>query len=468
MKELLISLDSQSRKPLYEQIYSFVKAEIRQGKIQSGERLPSSRALAGQLSVSRSTIDLDYEQLLSEGFLQSIPCKGYFVSDVTELYQLGGLEPSPEPVRKKVSQSYRYDFAVNGIDRDGFPLNAWRKISKAVLAGGDDSLFQMGDPQGEWELREAIASYLHHARGVNCGPEQIITGAGNDFLLMLLSVLLGRDKAIAMENPTYKSAYQCFKSLGHDVRAVSLDESGMRLDELIRSRAQIAYVMPSHQFPMGTIMPIGRRLQLLSWAAAAEGRFLIEDDYDSEFRYKGKPIPALQGYDTNDRVIYLGTFSKSMAPAIRISYMVLPKSLMNAYEERGRCFSATVSRMDQKILGTFLREGYFERHLNRMRAVYKNKHDLLLKQLRLLSNIFTVMGENAGVHVLVHFTGGMNEKEAVEKAAAEGIRVYGLSEYFIEETEAEESHTVLLGYASLEEEEIKNACAGLLRAWGIK
>lgn len=466
MKELLISLDSRSGKPLYEQIYTFIKEEIRNGKIPPGERLPSSRALARQLSVSRSTADLAYEQLTSEGYLQSVPCKGYFAGDVTELYQLGGMSRRAEPVQRKECPSYRYDFAISGIDRGGFPLNAWRKISKAVLAEEDSSLFHLGDPQGEWELREAIANYLHHARGVDCGPDQIITGAGNDYLLMLLSVLLGKDKPIAMENPTYKSAYQCFKSLGHPVCAISLDESGMRPDELGQSCAQIAYVMPSHQFPMGTVMPIRRRLQLLAWAAEVDGRFLIEDDYDSEFRYKGKPIPALQGYDKNDRVIYLGTFSKSMAPAIRISYMVLPKRLMAAYEQRGRCFSATVSRVDQKILEIFLREGYFERHLNRMRAAYKNKHDLILKQLRAMQDFVTVEGENAGVHVLVSFINGMNEKEAVEKAAAVGIHVYGLSEYFIEEMEAEESRIVLLGYATMEEEEIISACKGLMNVWG--
>ena len=187
-------------------------------------------------------------------------------------------------------------------------MNAWRKLSKEVLAGAEPSLFCLGDPQGEWSLREAVASYLHHARGVSCGPDQIVVGAGNDYLLMLLSVLLGREQLIAMENPTYKSAYRCFRSLGHPVRAVPLDDAGMSPEKLEECGARIAYVMPSHQFPMGMVMPIRRRMQLLSWAADQDGRYLIEDDYDSEFRYKGKPVPALQGYDTHDRVIYLGTF----------------------------------------------------------------------------------------------------------------------------------------------------------------
>ena len=465
MKELLISLDSRSGKPLYEQIYTFIKEEIRNGKIPPGERLPSSRALARQLSVSRSTADLAYEQLTSEGYLQSVPCKGYFAGDVTELYQLGGMSRRAEPVQRKECPSYRYDFAISGIDRGGFPLNAWRKISKAVLAEEDSSLFHLGDPQGEWELREAIANYLHHARGVDCGPDQIITGAGNDYLLMLLSVLLGKDKPIAMENPTYKSAYQCFKSLGHPVCAISLDESGMRPDELGQSCAQIAYVMPSHQFPMGTVMPIRRRLQLLAWAAEADGRFLIEDDYDSEFRYKGKPIPALQGMDRGGRVIYMGTFSKSIAPAIRVGFMVLPEHLMKVYREKAGFYASTVSRIDQNILYQFITQGHYERHLNRMRAVYKAKHDVLLNGLRKLEDRFVIRGEYAGLHVLLTCRWGGSEQQLTEQAAAARVKVYGMSDCFIHSEQNIYPSTVMLGYAKLSEAEIEKGARLLDQAW---
>lgn len=464
MKELLISLDGHSRMPLYEQIYHFIKEEILQGRMGAGERLPSSRALARQVSVSRSTVDLAYAQLTSEGYLVSLPCKGYFVGDVTELYHLTGMQETGKARKRSPQKTYRYDFELSGIDREGFPLNAWRKISKNVLAEENPALFRLGDPQGEWELRETIASYLHHARGVNCHPDQIVMGAGNDFLLMLLSVLLGRDKAIAMENPTYRSAYQCFKSLGHRVLAISQDDFGIQPGELEDRGAPVAYVMPSHQFPLGTVMPIRRRMQLLAWAAREEGRYLIEDDYDSEFRYKGKPIPALQGYDSHERVIYLGTFSKSLAPSIRISYMVLPKSLLEIYDQKGRCFSATISRTDQKILETFLREGYFERHLNRMRALYKGKHDLLLRQLRTMPGVAKVSGENAGLHLLLHMDGRMGEEEAIRRAAEAGVRIYGLGQYEIGEDQADRG-TVILGYGSLKEEEICKACEGLRQAW---
>lgn len=465
MKELLIPLEHQIKTPLYEQIYYYIKCEIQKKKILPGEVLPSSRALSGQLSVSRSTVDLAYEQLVSEGYLESVPCKGYYVCDIEELFQLDAVRERKSGQKKEKKENYSFDFAVNGIDPNGFPRNTWQKIARQVLAEDDGSLSQLGESQGEWELREAIASYLHHARGVEAGAEQIVVGAGNDYLLMLLSVLLGRDTRIAMENPTYKSAWNCFKSLGHEVISVPMDESGMELLKLEASGAQVAYVMPSHQFPMGMVMPIKRRLQLLSWAKAQPGRYLIEDDYDSEFRYKGKPIPALQGYDKNETVIYIGTFSKAVAPAIRISYLVLPQPLVKVYEDIGSNFSATVSRVDQKIIELFLREGYFERHLNRMRALYKGKHDLMLKKLREMTSICQVSGEHAGVHLLLQLKNGMTEEEAAKLADEAGIKVYPLHEYFVDKEMERNMEAVLLGYATLEENSIQEALEALRTAW---
>lgn len=465
MKELLIPLDHKAKIPLYEQIYDYIKSEIQKKMILPGESLPSSRALSRQLSVSRSTVDLAYEQLVSEGYLESVPCKGYFVGDIEELFHLGGVKEKKSKAPERKREHYIYDFAVNGIDPNGFPQNVWKKISKQILAEDDNNLFLLGNSQGEWELREAIASYLHHARGVEAVADQIVVGAGNDYLLMLLSVLLGRDTRIAMENPTYKSAWNCFKSLGHEVFSVSMDESGMRPGELEDSGAQAAYVMPSHQFPMGMVMPIKRRLQLLNWAKKHPGRYLIEDDYDSEFRYKGKPIPALQGYDQHETVIYIGTFSKAIAPSIRISYMVLPQSLAQAYREIGKNFSATVSRVDQKIIEIFLREGYFERHLNRMRALYKGKHDLILKNLKDMTSVCKVFGENAGVHLLLQLKKGFTEEKAVELAKEAGIKVYPLHQYYVNQGQERSMEAVLLGYATMDDSLIQKAMEALKNTW---
>ena len=239
----------------------------------------------------------------------------------------------------------------------------------------------------------------------------------------------------------------------------------MRADELEKSGADIAFVMPSHQYPLGTVMPIKRRMELLAWADESEDRYIIEDDYDSEFRYKGKPIPALQGYDGNGKVIYIGTFSKSIAPAIRMSYLVLPAKLCRVYEDRCSFINSTVSKVDQLILQKFIEDGYYERHLNKMRALYKSRHDTLLAALKNWNAGFSISGENAGVHLLLHFHDGRGEEELIRLAASKGIKVYGLSEYYVDERKKSREAVILLGYANLSEEKIKEAVGLLKEAW---
>ena len=462
MNDLLIPLKEDSRFPMYRQIYDHIKNEIQKGKMKAGEKLPSSRILAKNLCISRSTVDMAYDQLLAEGYIESVPCKGYYVCQMEGIYFDRKKKKFPEvnSGQKPSDTVYRWDFALNGIAPGGFPHNIWRKLSREVLSQEGDSLFQLGDPCGEPGIRQAVAEYLHSARGVDCDPGQIIIGAGNDYLLMLLWVILGKNRKIAMENPTYLSAYYDFLHMGSHILPVGQDEQGIRIEELEKTEADTVYVMPSHQFPMGMVMPLKRRTELLKWAGAREGRYIIEDDYDSEFRYKGQPIPALSGFDQKGCVIYLGTFSKSLAPSVRVSYMVLPRELMNTYLSLEHLFSVTVSRTDQKILELFLREGYYERHLNRMRAVYKNKHDLMVKCLKDMSHICTFSGENAGVHLLVEFCNGLTEQEAVFRAKESGIKVYGVSEYRIQKTSKEEN-MVLLGYATLREEDIEKAMKSL-------
>ena len=428
MHELTIHLQPNAKEPLYEQIYSYVKQNIQNGKMKSGEKLPSTRMLAKYLEVSRSTIELAYEQLLSEGYIEAVPCKGYFVAQIEELFQWNPTKRNlPEETEEKAA-SYVYDFSPNGVDLNSFPYNAWRKLAGESLVEDRTELFRLGDSQGEWGLRNAICNYLYQARGVNCTPKQVVVGAGNDYLLMLLSTILGQNHTVALENPTYKQAYRLFQNLSYQVCTVDMDESGMRVEDLEKTNADIAFVMPSHQYPLGTVMPLKRRLALLKWADAKEGRYIVEDDYDSEFRYKGKPIPALQGYDRNGKVIYIGTFSKSIAPAIRMSYMVLPAPVLKSYEERSRFVNSTVSKVDQMILQKFIEQGYFERHLNKTRALYKNRHDTLLASLRPLQRFCTISGENAGVHLLLHFK---NQKEEDLIAAAKVcLNVCGVTLFF--------------------------------------
>lgn len=463
MNELTINLNSKLNIPLYEQIYQYIKDDICSGRMVYGEKIPSTRALSKYLEVSRSTVDLAYEQLLSEGYIESVPCKGFYVAQLEGLYR--------QPIRGKVSKQkkttpkkYRYDFSPNGIALSNFPYNIWRKLSKEILLDDRSDLFKSGNSQGEEDLRYAIKNYLHQARGVNCSAEQIIVGAGNEYLLMLLEMILGPHQKIAFENPTYKQAYRLFRNFSYDVTTVDMDRSGMQIDKLQQSGANLAYVMPSHQYPLGIVMPIKRRLELLKWAMEEDSRFIIEDDYDSEFRYKGKPIPALQGYDAHGKVIYLGTFSRSIAPAIRVSYMVLPESLLSIYRKKCKFLSCTVPKVDQCIVQKFLEQGHFERHLNKMRALYKARHDVLLNQLKPLLGTCSITGEYAGVHLLLTFSENKMEEELIALAEAHNIKVYGLSEYYIEGTE-QPLPTILLGYANMKEKDIIEATQTLCELW---
>ena len=465
MNELTISLNPGSRIPLYEQIYDYIREEIRSGRIPSGEKLPSTRALCRHLDVSRSTVELAYEQLLSEGYIEAQPCRGYFAAQIDGLYQFDGNSISGSAPEKAEKREYRYDFTPNGVDLNSFPYNTWRKLSRECLTDDRAELFRLGSPQGEYGIRSAISSYLHQARGVNCTPDQIIVGAGNDYLLMLLCAVLGSGRRVALENPTYRQAYRLFQNLSYEVCTVDMDGKGMRVEGLEESGAEIAFVMPSHQYPLGTVMPIRRRMELLKWADAGAERYIIEDDYDSEFRYKGKPIPALQGYDRNGRVIYIGTFSKSIAPAIRVSYLVLPEGVLARYREKCGFISPTVSKVDQLILQKFIEEGYYERHLNKTRALYRSRHDTLLSALKELAPEVEISGENAGVHLLLHFRDGRSEEELIRKAADRGVKVYGLSEYYVDGKGDGSETVILLGYANMSEEKIREAAQLLAAAW---
>lgn len=484
--ELMIPIQNHDKVPMYEQIYVFLKDEIRRGNLREAVRLPSTRVLAQHLKVSRSTTQMAYDQLLSEGYIQSVPYKGYFVADIEGMMQTqtelercarksdqvsGRLKPEDAFTSQTSGEKGAslagdiIDFSPRGIDLDHFPYNTWRKITKHTLGEDNRSLFLSGHAQGEPLLREAVRDYLHSARGVICRSSQIIVGAGSEYMWMLLCQLLGNDQKIAMETPTYKQAYRVFESLGHQVMPVAMDSFGMSVEKLEKSGAEIAYVMPSHQYPMGIVMPVKRRQELLDWAAQKEGRYLIEDDYDSEFRYKGKPVPALQGMDQRGKVIYFGTFSKSVAPAIRISYMVLPESLMEIYQKKAGFYASTVSRIDQNILYRFLVEGHYERHLNRMRAVYKAKHDCLMAALKQLEPAFEIRGEYAGLHVLLTSRQKKTEEWLVTQALQAGVKVYGLSSCILEPEQAEGPGTVLLGYANLSEEEIVTGVGLLLQTW---
>ncbi len=447
MNEIMIDLQGGAKAPLYEKIYEYIKNEIVDGKISKGEKLPSTRLLAKNLSVSRSTVELAYDQLLAEGYIEAEPYRGYFVCDIEALYQLEQRNHMQEKLQAGQdwqpgwkteikhgagsSKQKEIDFSPYTIDTQNFPYNVWRKLHKNVLLDDREEILLSGDGQGDHELRMAIADYLHQARGVNCVAEQIIIGAGNEYLELLLAQVLGEKKTVLMDDPTYLQAYRTFSNIGYLVKNIPAEQGSMPIEAVRRENADILYVMPSHQFPLGTVMPLKQRLELLKWASEKEGRYLIEDDHDSEYRYKGKPIPSLQSIDHEEKVIYLGTFSKSIAPSLRISYMVLPQHLLKNYQSYCGFYSTTVSKIQQEVLCGFIRGGYFGRHLNKMRGIYKNKHDFLVSELKKRPWVENIAGDNAGLHVLVQVDTQMNEAELCERAAEQGIHLMGISEHYI-------------------------------------
>ena len=324
---LIVALDTSKKEPLYEQIYNSIKEEIITGVLPFGARLPSARRLSKHLDVSRNTVDTAYAQLCAEGYIESKPKRGFFVCQVEELAELHipvKIEEEEEEIRP---EKIPYDFSSAGVDMEQFPYHIWRKLLKEIMINDNSELFQKGNFQGDLELRKAIMYYLRQSRGVHVHASQIVVAAGMENLLFLLRQILGEKVSIGIENPVYKNAYEILKELDFKIHPISMDESGMCVEQLQKTDANLAYVTPAHQYPTGVIMPIGRRSQLLGWAKKDPDHYIIEDDYDSEFRYHGKPIPAMQGLDDGENVIYMGTFSKAIAPAIRASYMVLPKKL---------------------------------------------------------------------------------------------------------------------------------------------
>ena len=463
----MITLNDRS-KPMYFQIYIQLKEEIQNGRMRAGEKLLSKRKMAESLNVSVNTVEGAYGQLLSEGFIESRPKSGYYVCQIDKFnFGAGKKEAGPVENIGQGGPAVKINFATDGVDSVDFPYNTWRRLMKNCFNEYNPSVLKSFPPEGSLELRKAVAAHIYRSRGVNCRAEQVIIGAGVDNLLSIISGLLGNSFTIAMEEPVYYEAYTYFKVLGHKMRSVPVDDSGIKTDSLPDETDTAVYVTPSHQFPLGITMPAGRRVRLLNWAYEKENRYIIEDDYDSEFRYNSRPIPSVQSIDGKGRVIYLGTFSKTIAPSVRISYMVLPEKLLEFYNEKYTKFSSAASVLDQNILTAFINEGHYERHLNRMRKLYGEKRAVLMRELKRLGEGVKINGENAGHHMAVKLLNGLSEDEMVDYAAQRGIKVYPLSKYFINGVPQKYTSTVLLGYAELSGTEIKQGIRELKQAWRL-
>lgn len=443
--------------PLYEQIYREVVADIRSGRLGEGDALPSKRALCAQRGVSQSTVEGAYGLLVAEGYIRALPRSGYRVCKVLA----PEVPPAPSPVAAPPTEGgagLKHCFSTAAVDTSVFPYATWARLMRRAV--GEPNLLQRGHPQGDLPLRAALCSFLHQYRGVNCRPEQVLVGAGMEYLLDVLFQLLPLGP-IALENPGYHSTYRSIENLHREFLPCPLDDHGLRPDILAKHGAGAAYVTPSHQFPMGVTMPASRRAELLRWAYAAPGRYIVEDDYDSEFRYTSRPIPAMQGQDEGGRVVYTGTFSRSIAPSIRAAYLILPDGLLPAYREKFAHGASTVSRFEQWVLAEFLSSGQYARHLRRVGNLYRSRCAALTAALREAFPEGRVSGNDAGLHLLLTLP-GREDGQMVAAAKEAGYALHALGEYCHGPSPL--PGTLVLGFAGLEAERAAEAVADLKRA----
>ena len=464
---LTLTFDPASSQPLYEQLYLYIRREIAAGVLAAGERLPSKRALAAHLKISVVTVESAYQQLLAEGYIRSEPKRGFFV----QALEPAAPAPAPAPELKAPAPaappSLTYDFSTNAVDTGLFPFSTWARLSREVLSRRDTALLDALPPQGIPELREAIVRHLYRFRGIKADPSQVVVGAGSEYLSALLVQLLGAEGGWAVEDPGYHKPARIFAASGARVCPIPLDGQGLRVDALEGSGARVVHVTPAHHFPLGMVMPMPRRSALLAWSCQGENRYIIEDDYDSEFRFSGKPIPALQGLDSGERVIYLNTFAKSLAPSLRIGYMVLPPHLAQRYREQFLFYSSTVPSFEQYTLALFMERGHFERHIARARTRYRSRKAQLLaaaESAGLLRN-GTILGADAGLHFLLQREDPRSEQELCDLAARAGVGVSPLSRYYLGAPPPHQPPTLVIGYARLPDEHILPACQRLAEAW---
>jgi len=465
MEMLTFAIDTEGGEPLYLQLYDYIKSEIQSGNISCSTKLPSKRKLSLHLGISQNTIQSAYDQLIEEGYIMPVDRKGFFVCKLDNIVKLDSASKSDIKENRTRTPHANYDFSYHGVDRPNFPFATWRRITKDVINEYDSELLESGNIQGYVKLRNSIAEYLRQSRGVNCSADQIVISAGTEYLFQILIQLLDMDSIYGIENPGYEKLNLLFASSRAKFKAINIDHEGMVLEEIRKSGANVLCITPAHQFPSGGIMPINRRIQILNWANESINRYIIEDDYDSEFKYSGKPIPALQGLDNNGKVIYMGAFSKSLSPSLRISYMVLPEKLAKEFADRMSFIICPVPIIEQKVLYRFIQDGYFERHLNKMRNIYKKKRETLAEAIRKTGSPMEIMGADAGLHLILRVNKAMSERQLVEEALKAGVRVYGLSKYYFDKEYLSKKPEILLGYATMGEEEITEAVKILNKAW---
>ncbi|WP_379142095.1 PLP-dependent aminotransferase family protein [Paenibacillus sp. sgz500992] len=466
---LVPALSENHEIPYYIQLYHYFKKEIISGSLPAGTRLPSIRVFAAQLSLSATPVELAYQQLLSEGFIASKPRSGYYVQPMhmfSGLTAAAGAPPLPSrPITARDSRPYAYDFHMSKNDFSLFPHKIWRSLYQEQLANPD--LLQYGDPQGEPALRESIAAHLRQFRGLRCTAEQVVIGGDQYTLCSLLCLILqGSSKRLGIEDPGYHLLPAAFRRHGFEMIPIPLQEDGIDVEKLYTSRASSVYISPSHQFPRGMTLPIAKRHALLDWARSTDS-IIIEDDYDGEFRYHGRPIPALQGLLEDSPVIYMCSFAQSLAPALSIHYMVLPKALLPLYHHLTRelYLEHSASRLNQIAMHYFMERGHFEKHLRRMRLLYQKKHDLLLRSIqRYFGDQAAVSGRDAGFHILLTLKSGGSARQLAAVAEKAGIRVTPMSYTWWEQPENDDPEFIL-GFGGIPENLIEEGIRRLAEVW---
>lgn len=468
---LTYSFENIGNTSLYEHLYNCIKKDIVEGVLKKDEKLPSKRALSKNLNISVITIETAYGQLMAEGYIYSLPKKGFYVSDLSEIMPFQSSEihipehnneiTDTNTEYKSGKSDYFIDFVSNKTSPTNFPFSRWAQLLREVISEEGTNLLINSPAGGIFYLKNAIAKYLKEFRGISVSPEQIIVGAGTEYIYGLLIQLFSHDTVFAVEEPGHKKISQIYDA--HNVKCVHipLDKNGVSVNALEKSSADILHISPSHHYPTGIVTPISRRYKLLAWANKSAERYIIEDDYDCEFRLQGNPIPSLKSIDSSDKIIYINTFSKSLASTIRISYMVLPPSLLKTYYDRLGFYSCTVSNFEQYTLAKFIDKGYFEKHINRQRTYFKYQRNLLLNIIKNspIANKCTITEEDSGLHFLLKINTTLSDEVFKKVCQANGIQLSLLSDYYYDKKSVPDSalSTIVVNYSGLSLEDLPTA-----------
>lgn len=445
--------------PLYAYIYRCLKNDIINGVLTPGMKLPSKRTFAKNNGISTITIQNAYDQLISEGYIYTLPKRGYYVANI----------PNPPKLDSKSSvsfdihlpaqtENFPYDLSNNGINPANFPFSVWSKIMRQVISKYPVQLMQPSPAGGIRLLREAIAQHLRSFRGMLVDPDQIVIGAGTEYLYGLLIQLIGKDKNYAIENPGYKKLINIYQQAGVNCRFADIDNEGVLVSQLHSSEADVAHICPNHHFPTGITMPATRRYNVLAWASDNPNRYIIEDDYDSEFRAEGRPLPTLFSIDGCEKVIYMNTFAKSLTPTIRISYMVLPVHLINRFYDKLSFQACTVSNFEQFTLASFINQGYFEKHINRMRLYYSRQRRKILELIENspLKNYANIVDNDSGLHFLLKLKTDISDEKIKRLLLKKGVKIKALSDYYLTELNVRNGYFIF-NYSNMDEATIKQA-----------